>query len=648
MRNETNRMQVCLQSPCSRITDPYTVEQCILYWLFCCRRVEGKIMYRNQQYLFTALFTIALATASTTVLAQSLPPVPFPAENQFTQEKSDLGKILFWDEQLSSDNTMSCGSCHQPAVGGTDARVGVNPGADGFFGTLDDALGSPGVVFQDADDKYVPSPFYDLEVQVTGRQAPPAIMGMYAFELFWDGRATSQFTDPLTGQVLIASGGALESQAVGPPGSGAEMAHQSRDWEQILAKLTSARPLALATNLPADMAAVIAQGKTYPQMFEEVFGDPELTAGRVAMAIATYERTLLPDQAPYDLYTAGDTGAMTTQQIMGLNMFRSSFCNVCHSGAQFTDNSFRNIGVRPLAEDLGRFNVTNNAADRGRFKTPSLRNTGLRDRYMHNGQQATMAQVFDFYAHRNGEVPFPENLDPFMINPITFPPQAEANIIDFLQNGLTDPRVAAEAFPFDRPTLYAELPTANPAVVGAGTAGSGGVIPDMVAIIPPNLGNDDFKIGINHALGGAQAVVALSTSPPVGGLVPQDELLGPIVLDGTGAGNGYGTMPWPISNDTALDGQTFYMQWIVTDPAAAGGVSVSPVAQFTTFCSMTGICVNPCPADMNTDGTISFVDVSAFVAAFSSGSPTADFNGDGILGFPDVSAFVAAFQAGCP
>ncbi len=601
---------------------------------------------RTRQVL--ALHALVLAVSSTHALAQTLDPVPFPPENQFTQAKSDLGKILFWDEQLSSDSTMSCGSCHQPAVGGTDERRGTNPGADGLFGTPDDVIGSPGVIFQTAEDLYSKSPLFDLDVQVTGRQAPPTIMGMYAPDLFWDGRATSAFTDPLTGELLIASGGALESQAVGPPASGAEMAHQDRDWAQILVKLTGARPLALASNLPADMAAVIAQAKTYPQMFEEVFGDPELTAGRVAMAIATYERTLLPDQSPYDLYSAGDSNAMTTGQIMGLNAYRSSLCNACHGGAQFTDNTFRNIGIRPVAEDPGRMNFTGLNSDRGKFKVPSLRNTGLRDRYMHNGQQGTLEQVFDFYAHRNGEVPVFDNLDPFMFSPISFSPMMETRIIDFLDNALTDPRVAAEQFPFDRPTLYAELPTANPAVIGAGTAGSGGIVPDMIAANPPNLGNQGFKVGINNALGGADAFVSLSTSPPVGGIVAQDTVLGPIMLEGSGDGNGFGTMMWPVPNDDALDGQTWYMQWVVTDPNAAGGLAYSSVAEFTTFCTMTGVCVSFCPADMNGDATLNFFDISAFLQAFSVEDLSADFTNDGIFNFFDISAFLVQFSQGCP
>src|SRR5690606_12821291 len=59
------------------------------------------------------------------------PPVPVPAENPMTEEKRILGKILFWDEQLSSDGTTACGTCHRPAVGGIDPREALHPGPDG-------------------------------------------------------------------------------------------------------------------------------------------------------------------------------------------------------------------------------------------------------------------------------------------------------------------------------------------------------------------------------------------------------------------------------------------------------------------------------------------------------------------------------------
>lgn len=578
----------------------------------------------------------------------SLPPVVFPVENQFSVEKSTLGKILFWDEQLSSDNTMSCGTCHIHSGGGADPRLGSNPGLDQLFGTPDDIAGSPGVSMTDGDDEYLKSVLFDLLPQTTGRLAQPAIMTMYANELFWDGRATSQFVDPQTGEILIATGGALESQAVGPILSSVEMAHEDRDWDEVIAKLNSSRPLALASNLPIDMENAIASGESYGDLFSLAFGDDEITAGRIGMAIATYERTLLPDETPFDEFAAGNPGALTPQQNNGLNALITSRCVGCHGGPEFTNNTFRNVGLRPIIEDSGRFEVTNNPADRGRFKVPSLRNVALRDRYMHNGQLSTLDDVFDFYARRNGQVSFPQNRDPLLNAPIAFPPNVQNAVEDFILNGLTDQRVANEQFPFDRPMLLSEQALDNPQLISSGVVGSGGAIPQMVALSPPNIGNSEFKVGLDAGLGGALAWVVVSQSPPTGGLLAQDELLGPITLNGSGAGQGFGTMHYPIDDIVALDGQIRYLQWIVADSQAAGGFSASPVAQLTLFCSMNGICTDHCPADLTGDGDLNFFDVSAFLTAFNSQDLSVDFTGDGQLNFFDVSAFLSAFGDGCP
>ena len=577
----------------------------------------------------------------------SLPPVVFPAENQLSVEKSTLGKILFWDEQLSSDNTMSCGTCHVHSSGGADPRLGSNPGIDQLFGTADDIAGSPGVSLTSVDDAYLKTAAFGLLPQTGGRLAQPVVMAMFADELFWDGRATSEFVDPITGEVLIATGGALESQAVGPVLSSEEMAHQDRDWEEVVAKLTHARPMALASSLPIDMNNAIASGETYSDLFESAFGDDEITAGRIGMAIATYERTLLPDQTPFDSFVAGNLGALTPRQNNGLNAIAGSRCTACHAGSQFTGNGFRNIGLRPINEDSGRFEVTNNPVDRGRFKVPSLRNVGLRDRFMHNGQLSTLGDVFDFYARRNGQVSFAQNRDPLLNVPIAFPPNVQNAIEDFLVNGLTDPRVANEQFPFDRPMLLSEQALANPLLISAGVAGSDGAVPQIVALSPPNIGNSEFKVGIDTGLGGALAWVVVSQSPPVDGLLDQDEVLGPISLDGSGAGQGFGTMYYPIADIVALDGEIRYMQWLVADSQATSGFSASPVAQLTIFCSMNGVCINHCPADLTGDGELNFFDVSAFLSAFSSQDPSVDFTGDGSINFFDVSAFLSAFGDGC-
>ncbi len=576
--------------------------------------------------------------------AAALPPVPVPAENPITEEKRILGKMLFWDEQLSSDATIACGSCHIPRVGGIDPRAGQHPGFDGIPGTDDDVVGSPGVVHADGLDAYAPVQFFGLRPQVTGRVAPPAVMAMYATETFWDGRAGSEFLDPDTGDVMIAMGGALENQAAAPPMNTVEMAHENYTWPELRSKLTAARPLALAESLPADVAAALASDPTYPELFAAAFGDADVTATRIVFALATYQRTLVPDQTPLDLFLGGDNNAMTQRQRQGFNMFQDSACASCHTSPLFTDDQFRNIGVRPVSEDTGRQAVTGNPLDAGKFKVPTLRNVGIRPRMMHNGQFATLQQVFDFYAHRNGQIPFDDNLDVFFQEPIVFQPMQEQAIIDFLVNGLTDPRVEAETFPFDRPGLHQEKAEANPLNLGGGRLGSNGQVPTIIANRPPYLGNQWFQLGLDRALGQTQAWLAVSATPPQNGEINADELLGPFAVGGNGVSGGFATGADPIPLDPALDGQVRYMQWIVEDPGAQDGLAKSAVVRVTLFCG-NGQCF--CVADFNRDTTIDSRDVLAYLNAWVAGSLEADTDRNGTVNTIDLLEFLNHWSDGC-
>ena len=388
----------------------------------------------------------------------ALPPPPAPPENPVTEAKRILGKILFWDEQLSSDNTVACGTCHTPEAAGADLRLARNPGTDGVVGTVDDILGSPGVVKADSLGKLIQDAVFGFNPQITRRSANPVVDALYIPEMFWDGRARSLFLDPQTGSVAIAAGGALENQAVGPIVSGVEMARQGRTWTEVAAKLELSEPLGNATNLPPDMAMLVASHPTYQQLFQSAFGDPSISAQRIAFAIATYERTLVADQTPWDRFTEGNPAALTPGQQAGWNFFRNSPCSVCHAPPLFTNNTFRNIGVRPPAEDTGRQEVTGLTADRGRFKVPTLRNAGRKATFMHNGGQPNLQAVIAFY-RPNNPARSTDNLDPLLANGIPVPPNVQPALIDFLTNGLTDPRVAARTFPFDRPGLHAgDLP----------------------------------------------------------------------------------------------------------------------------------------------------------------------------------------------
>lgn len=429
---------------------------------------------------------LCVLIATPFVASAQLPPPPTPPQNPITEPKRVLGKILFWDEQLSSDNTVACGTCHIPGNAGTDPRDGLHPGPDNVFGTPDDKQGSLGVARMNEMIEYVEDTIFGLDVQVTRRATQHTINAAYSpGAQFWDGRSNGQFVDPETGGVVIPLGGALESQAIEPIMSDVEMGHENRNWDDVRDKLNASVPLALASQLPADMAAAIAGGETYGDLFAAAFGDASITARRIGFAIATYERTLIADQTPWDAFNQGNAAALTPNQQQGLNRFvGSGRCAACHTPPTFSNNTFRNIGLRPPAEDLGRQEVTGNPNDRGRFKVPSLRNIGLKNRFMHTGQLDTLTQVVNFY--RNPGLQFPDNRDP-LIGAIIVPPGDVARIADFLENGLTDPRVANEEFPFDRPTLLSEIAIGD--VNCDGIVSVGDIGPFVVAITTP----DDYS-----------------------------------------------------------------------------------------------------------------------------------------------------------
>ncbi|MCE7973260.1 MAG: hypothetical protein DYG92_02885 [Leptolyngbya sp. PLA1] len=602
-------------------------------------------------WLLASAALIGLAPAARAVL----PPVPVPPGNPITEEKRVLGKILFWDEQLSTSNVVACATCHQMTGAGTDPRPRVrNPGSDGVFNTPDDVFGSAGIVRSDADNDMLRDALFGTGVQVTGRAANSPINAAYAPQLFWDGRAGPQFIDPQTGQVALNAGGALEAQSVAPPVSSTEMGHDGIDWSAISEKLRTARPLALATSHPADVASALAGNPSYPELFRRAFGTDQINARRIAFAIATYERTLISDQTPWDRFLAGDNTAMTPQQVQGFNAFQAHSCAVCHSVAnqQLTGFGFRNIGLRPPQEDLGRQVVTGDPNDRGRFKVPGLRNVGLKNNFMHNGMFTTLTQVIQFYARAPGApVQFADNRDPVMNQIVPLPPQDAQVIQDFLQNALTDPRVANRTFPFDHPTLFINRAADQATNLGGGAAGSGGIIPRTIVLSPGMLGIDDFRIGLDGALGGANAELVISFSPPVNGRINPARTLYSGPTEGVGAGLGIATAHSALSVNFFQPGQVIFAQWRVTDPAGPAGTAFSTVARIPLFCGSTGC--PPCDPDLNADGNADQDDVSFLIDIVAGGDSIVglnpDFNKDGNLDQDDVTALIGVLAGGaCP
>lgn len=543
------------------------------------------------------MLRILVATALICAAAKAqLGPMYAPAQNPQTPQKVILGKFLFWEEQLSSDDSVACGTCHLPEFGGTDGRTphALAPGADGAYGTADDIHGSAGMVRQSSNGSFLPSPIFGLKPQVTGRTSPSNLGAGHHADLFWDLRARGQFTDPETSQVLIPFNGQLESQAVGPILNPTEMGHVGRTWQDVRSKLQSVEPLKLASNLTPDLTAELLINPTYPAMFTAAFGDPAINAARIAYALASYQRTLNPDQTPWDQFMAGNANAMTAYEQQGWNLFANQGnCSNCHWTPLFSDDLPHNLGLRPIAEDIGAVVSTNDPFDVGGFKTPSLRNAGLKRRLFHNGQSVALddpAQLTDPTSTLNiylqgGGVDL-SNLDPFMLPLINFGVTANDLVViqDFVITALTDPRAANRQPPFDHPDLRS-MAVAPPRVFGVGLAGTNE--PYLVDSAPTYLGNLDYRLGLVGGDGAGLAVLTYgfqSYEPGLnfGGLpwhVNVHEWM-PVALQGPPGKPGFATLHLPIPDVPALSLLPLYWQLFCDDPQAPMGISSSPGWEF--------------------------------------------------------------------
>ena len=536
-----------------------------------------------------------LTLSSSLAFAQQPPPLQplgapvVPPGNPLTAAKINLGKALFWEEQLSVTGTVACGSCHRPSSAGTDPRTSVNitfnslsstnPGPDGIFGNADDIKASAGVPAHSADGMYQASARFGFAAQVGGRKSPSAINAAYSPQiLFWDGRAGSTFADPVTGVVLIQQGGALENQALGPLLDTNEMSYAAAVVGDIPARLSQVRPLALAGAVPTDLATWI-NGRNYAALFADAFGSAGVTSTRIALAIASYERTLNANQTPFDSFNGGNNAALTAQEQRGLGVFRGTDCAVCHAGPLLSDNSFRYIGVRPATDDLGRFNQTGNPQNRGQFKVPSLRNVELRSPFMHNGRFNTLEEVVEFY-NRGGDFNEP-NKDP-NVRPRNLNPGQKADLVAFLKRPLTDPRVGAELAPFDRPNLYSES-NHVPVILGSGVAGNASVVPNIMAIEPPLLGNRNFTVHLSRGLANAVATLIVADSDPgapTTTALPVGSLAN-IATNLDAAGDA--SIQLSLPDGQAQLGRTLFGRIYVADPAAMNGFAVTSAFKIALF-----------------------------------------------------------------
>lgn len=202
------------------------------------------------------------------------------------------------------------------------------------------------------------------------RNAPTILNSAYSGAHFWDGRAAT-----------------LEDQAPGPIANPVEM-NQSHD-------LCSAK---------------LNNDPEYVAEFAKAFGPGPITMSKISSAIASFERTALSGNSPFDRYQfGGDRSAMSPAAVRGLALFRDKSkgnCETCHNMAMnyavFTDGKYHNLGVGVGSDgqliDLGRYEQTKREYDKGAFKTPTLRNIALTAPYMHDGSLKTLRAVVDFYA----------------------------------------------------------------------------------------------------------------------------------------------------------------------------------------------------------------------------------------------------------
>lgn len=331
--------------------------------------------------------------------ATGLPGVPFPDDNPPSALKIKLGRKLFFDRRLSHNNTISCAMCHVPEQGFT-----VNETATGL----------------------------GMEGNSLRRNAPTLLNVAFVKPLFLDGRETG-----------------LETQVISPL-----LAHDEMAIPSIGFLIEKIRGL-----------------DNYEELFQHVF-NRGVSIEAVGAAIASYERSLISANSPFDRWHYGnEPDALTPKEKKGFYLFvDKAKCLNCHvineDFALFTDNDFHDTGVSwkrrmansspgqsvrvelapgvftsldrgviesvglPEQDDLGRYEVTLDPADRWKFKTPTLRNIALTAPYMHDGSLSKLQDVVLFYdqggfAH--------ENLDP-LIEPLHLTDEEIEALVAFLES----------------------------------------------------------------------------------------------------------------------------------------------------------------------------------------------------------------------
>lgn len=282
--------------------------------------------------------------------------VPFPADNPYSPEKAELGRMLFFDRLLSASRTIACATCHHPRLAWGDG--------------LPRAVG----------EARSPLPFRS-----------PTMLGAAWLQAWgWDGKFRS-----------------LEAVAFTPLNAAANMGRNEQE---------------LLRDIAADAG--------YRAAFDKVFPGEGVTRSTVERALATYERTIVPDIAPFDRWIAGNETAIPDAAKRGFDLFTGkAACAECHSSWRFTDDSFHDIGTGAENEP-GRGRLFPNSVKlRHTFKVPTLRDVARRAPYMHDGSLPTLESVIALYDR--GGLDRPSRAP--HIRPLGLSPGDRDDLVAFLQ-----------------------------------------------------------------------------------------------------------------------------------------------------------------------------------------------------------------------
>ena len=223
-----------------------------------------------------------------------------------------------------------------------------------------------------------------------GRRTPTILNAAWGELMFWDGRAAS-----------------LEEQALKPAENPDEMGG------------SVANAITRFQSIPG-----------YRTLFQKAYPNEGMTPAVIAKAIATYERGVVSGKAPFDRWVDGDDKAISVAAQRGFYLFNTKAnCATCHSGWNFTDQGFHDIGVAD--EDNGRGKLMPMIPPlQHAFKTPTLRNAALRAPYLHNGSEATLADVVAFY-NKGGKAKRPSLSDD--VRSLHLTGKEQADLVEFLQ-----------------------------------------------------------------------------------------------------------------------------------------------------------------------------------------------------------------------